>query len=118
MSTRSRPSLRAERDQQAQLPELGAVLKEYRKNNGLTQQELGELLQVDQSYVSKIERGKPVRDVEFLLRVTRVLDVPPAHLGLSAALLPSADRSAGASVQPNAQLPDSVAASQDEWRNV
>lgn len=104
------------------LPQLGVVLREYRKSNGLTQQELAALLHVDQSYVSRIERGKPVKDVDFLLRVTQVLDVPPAHLGLSSDLLPTANRSerthAGGATGRYRPDHDSVAESQDEWRGV
>lgn len=105
----------------SQFPQLGAVLKEYRKNNGLSQRELGELLHVDQSYVSKIERGKPIKDVEFLLRVTQVLEVPPAHLGLSADLIPSANRSEPSSLAVGNAVDhqhDIVVASQNEWRGV
>jgi len=66
------------------LPRLGTVLKEYRHEHGLTQAALGELLQVDQTYVSMIERGRrQIRDVSFLLRICRLLDIPPADLGLS-----------------------------------
>ncbi len=66
------------------LPRLSAVLKEYRREHGLTQAALGELLQVDQTYVSMIERGRrQIRDVSFLLRICRLLGIPPADLGLS-----------------------------------
>ena len=64
------------------LPRLGAVLKEYRREHGLTQAALGELLGVDQTYVSMIERGRrQIRDVGFLLRACRLLGTPPADLG-------------------------------------
>ena len=39
------------------LAALGQVLRGYRKGNRLTQAGLGELLQVDQTYISLIERG-------------------------------------------------------------
>lgn len=61
----------------AALHRLGAVLREYRQINHLTQAALGELLQVDQTYISLIERGrrKP-GDIGFLLRVARLLGIP------------------------------------------
>lgn len=54
----------------------------------MTQATLGELLQVDQTYMSLIERGrrKP-GDIGFLLRVARLLGIPPADLGLSNELM-------------------------------
>src|SRR6266496_1546407 len=91
------------------LPRLGAVLKEYRRAHGLTQAALGEFLGVDQTYVSMIERGRrQIRDVGFLLRVCRLLGIPPADLGLSNELLTGGP----------AGLVGSVGSSQDEWRTV
>jgi|SRR6266568_3518561 len=70
------------------LPALGRILREYRTAHKLTQETLGEFLQVDQSYISKIERGRrQIADVSFLLRVARLLGIPPADLGLSNDLL-------------------------------
>src|SRR6266566_6627939 len=76
---------------------LGEVLRGYRAAHHMTQAALGDLLGVDQTYVSMIERGRrQVRDVGFLLRVCRLLGIPPADLGLSnefAAAAMSADHS-------------------------
>ena len=105
------------------LPRLGAVLKEYRREHHLTQAALGELLQVDQTYVSMIERGRrQIRDVSFLLRICRLLDIPPADLGLSgrfAAADTAADHgepvpAAGSWGEAAQQV---VLASQDGWRS-
>jgi transcriptional regulator with XRE-family HTH domain len=50
---------------------------EYRSAHGLTQVQLARLLKVDQSYVSKIERGhRVVRDVGFVRQIAQLLDVP------------------------------------------
>src|SRR5215471_1219145 len=68
----------------AALHRLGEVLREYRQANNLSQAALGELLQVDQTYISLIERGRrKVRDIGFLLQIARLLGIPPADLGLS-----------------------------------
>ncbi len=105
------------------LPRLGAVLKEYRREHDLTQAALGELLGVDQTYVSMIERGRrQIRDVGFLLRVCRLLGIPPADLGLSnefAAAAMSADHSQlGATPGSWAEAAQKVVlASQDGWRS-
>ena len=105
------------------LPRLGAVLKEYRREHHLTQAALGELLQVDQTYVSMIERGRrQIRDVSFLLWICRLLDIPPADLGLSGNFAASAT---GADHGQPGPMPGSwaeaaqkvVLASQDGWRS-
>ncbi len=70
------------------LHRLGEVLREYREVNHLSQAALGELLQVDQTYISMIERGRrQIRDIGQLLRVARLLGIPPADLGLSNELM-------------------------------
>jgi len=67
---------------------LGEVLREYREVNHLSQAALGELLQVDQTYISMIERGRrQIRDIGELLRIARLLGIPPADLGLSNELM-------------------------------
>jgi transcriptional regulator with XRE-family HTH domain len=72
----------------AALPDLGVVLREYRAANRMTQQELGDLLSLDQTYISMIERGRrQITDADFLLRVALLLGLPPSDLGLSDALL-------------------------------
>jgi transcriptional regulator with XRE-family HTH domain len=72
----------------AALPDLGAVLREYRAANQLTQQELADLLALNQTYISMIERGRrQITDANFLLRVALLLGLPPSDLGLSDALL-------------------------------
>jgi len=83
-------------DQPDRLPGLGEVLREYRAANHLTQAALGGLLQVDQTYISLIERSRrQIRDVGFLLRVARLLGIPPADLGLSNDLLSETAASGG-----------------------
>src|SRR5260370_35954147 len=78
------------------LHRLGEVLREYREVNHLSQAALGELLQVDQTYISMIERGRrQIRDVGFLLCVARLLGIPPADLGLSNELLADAGGARG-----------------------
>jgi transcriptional regulator with XRE-family HTH domain len=63
---------------------LGDVLREYRKTHGINQADLAQILNLDQSYVSKIETGqRQVRDVVMLLQIAQQLDVAPARLGIS-----------------------------------
>lgn len=84
-------------DRPVTLPALGQILREYRTENRLTQKALGDLLQVDQTYISMIERGRrQIRDVQFLVRVALLLGIPPADLGLSNDVL-------GETASPNAR---------------
>ena len=52
-------------------------LRRLRRTAGLTQAELGTRLKVDQSYVSKIERGERYMDVLFYLDWCRACKLPP-----------------------------------------
>ncbi|MGK3203213.1 helix-turn-helix domain-containing protein [Amycolatopsis sp. MEPSY49] len=95
---------------------LAEVLKEYRKTNGLNQADLAQILNMDQSYISKIETGqRQVRDLDTLLRVANQLGISPSRLGLSKELLqPVAPPSTSALVNEV----DPVAVSQEEWRRM
>src|SRR5262245_59780753 len=63
---------------------LAEILREYRQSTGMNQVDLAKLLNLDQSYVSKIETGqRHVRDLETLLRIANRLNIPPSHLGVS-----------------------------------
>lgn len=92
---------------------LAEVLKDHRRANGISQTELAQLLNMDQSYVSKIETGqRHVRDLEVLLRIAHKLDISPNRLGISSELLrpvpaPSTAVLVGA--------PDPVQDSQEYW---
>ncbi len=64
--------------------DLGAILRAYRAATGLTQDQLGTLLALDQSYVSRIERGsRSVRDLQALGHIADRLSVPLHALGLA-----------------------------------
>ncbi|MGH3908517.1 MAG: helix-turn-helix domain-containing protein [Pseudonocardiaceae bacterium] len=67
---------------------LAQVLKEYRRSNGLNQADLAQLLNLDQSYVSKIETGqRQVRDLQLLLWIADRLALSPTEVGLSKELV-------------------------------
>ncbi|SEP51257.1 helix-turn-helix domain-containing protein [Amycolatopsis saalfeldensis] len=93
---------------------LAEVLKDYRKQNGVSQADLAQILNIDQSYISKIESGRrQVRDLDTFLRVVNQLGISPARLGLSPELLhPIPPPSTSALVNDV----DPVAVSQEEWR--
>lgn len=52
-------------------------LRALRRTAGLTQAELGARLKVDQSYVSKVERGERYMDVLFYLDWCRACKLQP-----------------------------------------
>ncbi|KOV80886.1 hypothetical protein ADL03_31230 [Nocardia sp. NRRL S-836] len=93
---------------------LAEVLREYRQANGLNQGDLAKLLNLDQSYVSKIETGqRRMRDPEALLRIANRLNIPPGHVGVSQELLqPVALPSVAALVD----AANPVEVSQSDWK--
>lgn len=103
------------------LPEIGPELRSYRRAEGISQSVLAGRLQVDQSYVSRIERGeRPVRDVGFLLQVARLLEIEPERLGLSRELVRSVNQRASSRATmatAAAAAHDPVVADQDQWRS-
>lgn len=106
------------------LHRLDEVLREYRAVNHLTQAALGELLQVDQTYISLIERRRrQIRDIGFLLRVARLLGIPPADLGLSNELMAETagtgrQRGPRVSGRRLAGPMEAVLSDQSDWRAV
>jgi transcriptional regulator with XRE-family HTH domain len=65
--------------------DLARILRAYRSARGLNQQQLGQMLGVDQSYVSRIETGsRIVRDVQVLEQIARRLGLSPGQVGLAA----------------------------------
>jgi transcriptional regulator with XRE-family HTH domain len=63
-------SLRAMRPE-----DLAAAVREFRTLKGLSQVELAELAGVNRQYVSDLERGHVVKQVDYLLRLLQHLGV-------------------------------------------
>lgn len=55
-------------------------IKELRKNKGLSQRALADLLQVNQTAVSQWERGVTTPSSHMLLRLSRIFDISPNEL--------------------------------------
>jgi transcriptional regulator with XRE-family HTH domain len=53
----------------------GEKLKSLRQQRGLTMRQLGELLEVSDSYVSKMETGDKIPNVAMVLRVANLFEV-------------------------------------------
>ena len=57
---------------------LGKYLKDYRLNHNLTQKEMAEKLQTNQSYYSLLENGKVKPGINTMKKITLLLDMDPA----------------------------------------
>lgn len=56
---------------------IGSVLKELRKNKGLTQEQLSGLAILDRTHYSKLERGLRSPTIETLFKIAQALDMKP-----------------------------------------
>ncbi len=68
----------------------GQALREYRlgQTPRMTQGHLADLLNVDQSHISRIETGEQkVRSIDFLWRIVKRLGIEPRRLGISPELM-------------------------------
>lgn len=65
------------------------IIKNLRKEKGLTQAQLAESLKLDQTAISKWENGKAVPDTQMLIRLADFFDVSTDYLlGLSTLYYP------------------------------
>lgn len=65
-----RPELTARTEKQ-----IGVILRELRRNSGLSQIQLGELAQLRQSTISRLEAGEPAMQIHTLIAVLAALDL-------------------------------------------
>ena len=59
---------------------VGKKVRFYRKAAQLSQEELGALLNIDQSYLGKIERGEVNITLETIQKISEVLNINPSQL--------------------------------------
>lgn len=67
---------------------IGAAIRRYRIAAGLSQSELGVMINLDQTGVGEIERGERPLPVERLLEIEAVLELDRGALILDAGLVP------------------------------
>lgn len=60
--------------------QIGRKIRILRKNRGLTQEQLGEKVQLPQSYIGSVERGEKNISMETLERLIHALRVSPAEV--------------------------------------
>lgn len=60
--------------------DVGKKIRIYRKANNYTQEELGEILRIDQSYLGRIERGEINVTLETLFKIADALKISPSRL--------------------------------------
>lgn len=58
----------------------GSYLKEVRKIQGLSQEELAEKVGVHRTYVGMIERGEKNITLLNILKISKALNIPPQNL--------------------------------------
>lgn len=60
--------------------DVGNMIRKYRRANKYTQDELGEILQINQSYLGRIERGEVNITLDTLSKIANSLRVKPSEL--------------------------------------
>jgi transcriptional regulator with XRE-family HTH domain len=91
----------ARRTKPLRLSDVGQVLKHYRSIHQLTQRDLAALLGFDQSYISRLENGRGLRDIATLKHIAQCLGVPGQWLGLLSEGSPSAQSASLIEVSPS-----------------
>ena len=64
------------------MEKFGEKLRILRIQRGLTTRELGELLEVNQSHVTRIEQGKRIPNVAMVVRIAKIFGVSVDQLVL------------------------------------
>ena len=59
---------------------IGKRIKQARKYNNKTQEDLAECLEVSNSYISRIERGTTKLSLELLIKICTYLNIEPAYV--------------------------------------
>lgn len=59
---------------------IGTVLRELRKNKGLTQEQLSGLAVLDRTHYSKLERGLRSPTIETLFKIAQALEIKPHEI--------------------------------------
>jgi transcriptional regulator with XRE-family HTH domain len=55
---------------------IGDAIRFHRKESGLTQERLAELVDLNPKYLGEVERGEKIISIEALLRIARAVKIP------------------------------------------
>ena len=58
---------------------IGAAIRRYRKEAGLSQEGLAERVNLNPKYIGEVERGEKIISIEALLRIAGAVKVPMAN---------------------------------------
>ena len=72
----------------------GAVIRDFRTELGVSQEELGNRAQIERSHMGKIERGQHLPNLALILKLAVALSTTPGDLVDRAAFRLSEDRQA------------------------
>lgn len=59
---------------------IGKNIRDARKDAGLNQMELAEILQVERTTITNMETGKQTTSIDRLMKISELLDVPIVEL--------------------------------------
>ena len=62
--------------------EIGKIIQNYRKQKGLTQDELAEKVDISTNYLSKVERGINILNTETFLKMANILSFSLEDFGV------------------------------------
>jgi len=62
------------------MKEFGEKLRQLRKQRGLTLVQLGDMLEVNNTFVSRMERGKAIPNAAMILKISRLFEVTTDQL--------------------------------------
>jgi transcriptional regulator with XRE-family HTH domain len=102
--------------------QFGEALRERRRTVGMSQRELADKIDVDFSYISKVETGKlPPPSADKIVEICLVLEIEPSELlALTGKLPTNVQKAVGTSevAQEFLQEAQRMALSEDEWKNL
>lgn len=102
--------------------QFGESLREKRRAAGISQRELADKINVDFSYISKVENGRlPPPSADKIVEMCRVLDIRPEELLALTGKLPSdIHKSLGTSeaAQEFLQEAQRLGLSEEEWKKM
>ena len=59
---------------------IGAVIKDFRKRNGYTQEQLAELIEITPGFLGQVERDETYPNIENLNRIIHILNIDANYI--------------------------------------